>query len=278
MKKYKAHRKDGIPILPGEAIIPIVKELEEGKLQVIGTGFYITRYGLFVTAKHVFEKIIDTKEGREQRWFVPHLGAEDKIYLRRIKGISYSLSCDIAVGQADNYCDKYPNNPLMNLIPTLSTRVPNIGDDVCTYGYPENKLMDFIDKTANREIVSDYYEGKFLRHTFPPENPKYNHPYYETSIHVKNAASGGPVFHNGKIIGINSSGLDYLAEDGTIKGHSFIIPIAELMNVETKLDHLPNTSFEYQQIPENKRMGIIKIIELVMYNHVMFNNKMFSNE
>ncbi|WP_447968468.1 hypothetical protein [Nitrospira sp. M1] len=53
----KAMTKDGFEVEPQTVIFPILKELEEGKNQMIGTGFFITKIGHFVTAKHVIEDI-----------------------------------------------------------------------------------------------------------------------------------------------------------------------------------------------------------------------------
>ncbi len=52
--KSRAFDGGGKNIDPGAAVIPIMKELERGRLAIIGTGFYISRYGLFLTAAHVF--------------------------------------------------------------------------------------------------------------------------------------------------------------------------------------------------------------------------------
>ena len=56
-----ARTGDGRPINPGVGVIPIMKEVTRGKLAIIGTGFYVARYGLFLTAQHVLEDLVDWK-------------------------------------------------------------------------------------------------------------------------------------------------------------------------------------------------------------------------
>ena len=50
---HLARLGDGKEISATTGVVPILVELDKGKLQVIGTGFYITRYGLLLTARHV---------------------------------------------------------------------------------------------------------------------------------------------------------------------------------------------------------------------------------
>ena len=55
--KYVAIDKNKKIIDPLTGVVPIIKEYEKGILQTIGTGFYISRYGI-VIAKHVIEGLI----------------------------------------------------------------------------------------------------------------------------------------------------------------------------------------------------------------------------
>ncbi len=46
---------------PKKAIFPILKHEENGNIKFLGTGFFVTRLGFFVSAKHVFEDVLDIK-------------------------------------------------------------------------------------------------------------------------------------------------------------------------------------------------------------------------
>lgn len=59
-------------------LILIMKEIEEDKYAVIG-GFYITRYGVFMTSAHVLDELVDRKEQKiaRSRSFGCHPASED---------------------------------------------------------------------------------------------------------------------------------------------------------------------------------------------------------
>jgi hypothetical protein len=63
--------------------------------------FSFARYGLFATAKHVLDELVDCDAGVLKTGFIfqddpPHL------IIRRIVGVSLSDTADVAIGQADN--------------------------------------------------------------------------------------------------------------------------------------------------------------------------------
>ena len=62
--KIDAVDGDGNVIEPNKAIFPIIKENSHGDFYLIGTGFFITNSGIFVTAKHVLLDVID-KNGEQ---------------------------------------------------------------------------------------------------------------------------------------------------------------------------------------------------------------------
>ncbi len=66
-KGHRALRGDGREISATQGVVPILRELEKGQTHVMGTGFYITRYGLFLTARHVFDHIIEADEHKRDR-------------------------------------------------------------------------------------------------------------------------------------------------------------------------------------------------------------------
>ena len=159
-----ARTGDGRPINPGVGVIPIMKEVARGKLEIIGTGFYVTRYGLFLTTRHVLEDLVDWKTQVVGVGYVCHLPDDHTVHLRRILRVSLLQPADLAIGQADNFLGKYPDNPLMNLRATLTTEIPAVGERLITYAYPENEVLDFTRKDHTPVIAADYFEGSFLRY------------------------------------------------------------------------------------------------------------------
>lgn len=262
--------KDGKQIEPGSGIVPIMKEIERGKLSIIGTGFYITRYGLLLSAKHVLEELVDYQGHTILPSFVCHLAGDDAIHLRRLCSITVMDQRDLAVAQADNYIERFPQSPLMNLHGRLSLEIPQVGADLFTFAYPENEILDFAQPESIPSIKADFYEGRFLKYVTDSEHTYIPYPHYETSIQIRNGASGGPVFANGRIIGVNCRGWDFgLAEDDP-ENLSYIIPIKELLPAEVKLVQLPEQSWEYKQIPDSQRNKALTVAELARLGHIEF--------
>jgi Trypsin-like peptidase domain len=253
---------DGKQIEPGTGVTPIMKEIERGKLSIIGTGFYITRYGLFLSAKHVLEDLVDYQRKTILPSFVCHFAGEDEVHLRRIRSISMMNKVDLAVAQADNYMEKFPQSPLMNLRGKLTLEVPQVGSTLVTFAYPENKTLDFTQSETIPAIKADFYEGQFLKYVMNSEHPFIPYPHYETSIQIKSGASGGPVFANGRIVGVNCRGWDFGEAEDEGNSLSYVIPIRELLSAEIELVQLPEISWEYKQIPDNQRNKALTVAEL----------------
>ncbi|MDQ3652661.1 MAG: serine protease [Acidobacteriota bacterium] len=251
-----------------------MKEIEKGKLSIIGTGFYISRYGLFLTAKHVLEELVDYQRRTILRSFICHLEDDDedvgKVYLRTIRYISLMNEVDLAVAQANNYNEEFPQSPLANLRATLTTEVPQIGSSLVTFAYPENKILDFTQSETTPEIKADFYEGLFLKHVTNSEHPFIPYPHYETSIQIKHGASGGPVFANGRVIGVNCRGWDFGEAEDDKNSLSYIIPVRELLSAQIDLVQLPEISWEYNQIPDSQRNKALTVAELVRFGHIEF--------
>lgn len=255
---------DGKPINPADGVIPIMKEIDKGKLSIIGTGFYLTRYGLFLTSEHVLSDLVC--DNKVLTGYVCHRDSDNELHFRRILAVNLYKKADLAIGQADNFMEKFPNGPLMNMRGMLSTEIPNQNEKLITYAYPENKIMDFTQSDNIPVVSSDYYEGVFLRHVTKSEHPFMEYPHFETSIHIKSGDSGGPVFYRGRIIGVNCRGWDFGdADDDHL---SYIVPICESLPLAVGHLQIPEISWEYKQIPTNRRTAKLTVEELMNYGHI----------
>ena len=270
--KHKALNGDGKEINPRDAVVPIFKEIGKGKLIVIGTGFYITRYGLFLTAKHVLDELFLEKKKSIGIAYICHRASEDEVHLRRILSVNLLESVDLAMGQADTYEIKYPNDPLANYRCELSMHIPSEGEEVVTYAYPENEVLDFTNDNENPAVHCDFYEGKFLRYLEENERPFIPYPHYETTIQVKSGASGGPVFNRGKVIGVNCRGWDF-GDDVEVNEHlSSIVPIKGVLDMVLGHIKVPKVSWEFSQIPKSRDPASLSMIDLVNYGHVLLSD------
>ena len=255
---------------PGEVVVPILQEVGFRRLKVVGTGFYITRYGLVATAKHVIQEMI-ARDGRTLLpGVVPHLGPENRMFMRTIRQAYLLNDADVAVVQADNFLDGYPNDALMNLRPRLSLNVPAPGERIATYAYPENAILDFNIEGHAPEISGDYFAGGFLRFVSPPEHPFLRFPYFESTVELRSGASGGPAFDSsGRIFAINCRGWDFRGAEHERGDYlSYLVPIAHLLDLEIDPFMVPSNSWEAAQIPVARRGHSLTIRELARYRHL----------
>ena len=268
----KAFKGDGTPIHPGDGIVPILKEIGQKRLSIVGTGFYITRYGLFMTASHVLDELVNENDESIARGLIVHLAEDNKVHFRNIFCYHRYKKADLAIGHADNYKEQYPTNPLQNLRGTLSGNLPKVGTKVITYAYPENKPLDFTNMAEAGTIRGDYFQGQLLRYVSKPENPSMPCGYFETSIEIRSGASGGPVFDDkGKIIGVNCRGWDFRGGEEEGNHLSYVIPIIEALPIEISHLRLPENSWEQKQIPSEVQGKPISFLQLVKYGHIKFN-------
>lgn len=259
----------GKPVHPAKGSFPILHPKGNRRLAVVGTGFWITSYGLFVTAAHVVDEFI--ADDRLTTAFALHLASETTIHLRKITCVARLNAVDLAICQANNYLEKYPNDPLMNLRVRLTTTAPKVGSKLVTYAYPQNGTLDLSDSNDPPELRGDRFEGKFLREVESSERPFIPYPHFETSIEVKSGASGGPVFDDqGRVVGVNCRGWDFAGSEFEGENLSSIVPIAEAMQAEIMLNQLPANSWEAFQVPVGRRDKPITFAELVVYRHIAF--------
>lgn len=256
---------------PMSGVVPIIKEKEQGILQTIGTGFYLTRYGLVVTAGHVIKDLAIKDNSGLTVCFVCHPLDPNNVNLRKIITATYMKDYDVGILQVDNYCKKVPNNPLQNLKVRISPTIPMKGDKVVTYAFPENEVMYFKDNSTKRIIKGDFYEGNFLRYVEKSENPNIPYPHFETSIKLKSGASGGPVFCNGNVIGVNCRSMEFLAENNSEKEYlSYIVPITVILPMKIKLLQLPKISWEFNQLTEEQRNAELSVEQLINAKHIEY--------
>jgi hypothetical protein len=263
-----AQRGDGEVIHPGEGSIPILRELEPGCLKIVGTGFYISRYGLVVTAKHVVEALQETSSTLGPA-VVAHLVGKDGLHWRDVKRAHLLKGADVAVLQVDNFMQEYPGNPLENLRCTLSLRMPQPGDSLITYAYPENGVLD-VRSGGVPTITGDYFPGRFQRLTPPTDYPGLPFLSFESTIDLKGGASGGPVFDSdGRVVAINCRGFDFRGGEFEGQPLSWLVPIPYLLELKVDTFMVPAISWEHAQMPSHRVGKPATITQLVQYGHVL---------
>lgn len=204
---YEARTGYNVPINPMRVVFPIVSYDSSERIQLIGTGFFITTNGLFVTARHVLLDALDQK-GRQKYPIALFQFLDDNVYIPRpIVSCVYHSIADVTVGVAASV--KWQGSPLKNPILGLTLVPPNINARVATYAYPKHKNVLGEDGRQILALAPTFYDGDLVAY-FPKgrDSVLLPGPCYQTSITVHGGASGGPVFdQNGEVFGINSTGI-----------------------------------------------------------------------
>jgi hypothetical protein len=189
-------------------IFPIVKQVEGGDIQLIGTGFFIAGNGVFATAKHVLFDVLDDNGQQTFPIGIFHFFPDDQFIIRPVLRCSHNTIADVAIGVAapatHNETGEFLSNPTL----ILTTEVPAVGDLVTTYAYPNTK----IERVGTKQVLNfipDFYEGRLEEmHLEGRDASMLPGPCYRTSIFMHGGASGGPVVdQRGRVFGINSTGF-----------------------------------------------------------------------
>jgi hypothetical protein len=126
-KPYTAHTLDGRLFFDAAAMFPIWIEEIDARPRLIGTGFFVTRFGHFLTAKHVLMEIHE----RQRPGFMFHmLDDNQNALLRYIDTPSPHQASDVALGTL-----KHPAGHVFNSVPRLTTECPVVGEQVLTVAH-----------------------------------------------------------------------------------------------------------------------------------------------
>ena len=240
---------------PKEAIFPILKHEENGDVKFIGTGFFVTTLGFFISARHVFKDILDDKGNVKGSLSIIQFCDNFKFYFRPVIGFVLHDVADVAIGVCVPMKHKVTGEPLFNKVLTLSMSLPNVGENVWTYAYPGTTV-------TQSEKIEIKYNAKFyagiIKEYHPNGRDKVILPFpcFRTSIVLHGGSSGGPVFgENRKVIGINSTGFD---SDTGILDISYISRIHDALDLK-----IQNVVMQNESEPSN-----LSLRDLIKINHV----------
>lgn len=196
---------DGDPGSPDEVIFPIVSQRTDGTFVPIGTGFFISNNGLFVTAAHVVREVLDSSNQSTAPFGILRRNSEGSLVLRPILRTVHHPTADVAVGFAAPLLSQVTGQALPNALLILAREPPRVGDAVHTYAFPRTRIEPGQPQWLH--LFPGAHKGSITQH-FPEgrDSVILKDPCYETSMVIHAGASGGPVFTSeGLVFAINST-------------------------------------------------------------------------
>ena len=190
------------------AVCAVVRQYADKKtIELVGTGFFVAKGGIFITARHVLNTALDDDPrgpfGLGIIQFIPNSGFVE----RPVRRCIVSNAADIGFGIAAEMTSP-TRGKLENPVLRLSTRDPKVGEPVFTYAYPDT-VMVHREKLTELHLNPHFYEGKIEEH-FPDKRDAsiLTWPCFQTSMHLNGGSSGGPAFDStGAVFGINTASM-----------------------------------------------------------------------
>ncbi len=247
--KYVAVTKNCKIRPPNEVIFPILKQMEDDSWRLIGTGFFITKHGIFLTAKHVLRDVLDSYTNEQTHPIVAMLFTSATTYqIRRVTKGFLNVPGDIAAGVITNTDES--GKLLGNGFYGLNRKPLLKGQEVHTYAYPKT-----IHNKNKINFHGNYYDG-IIDEYLPTGRDCSMLPNacYQTSMQILPGASGAPVFNSsGNVIGINSSSFN----DSTPPYVSFISCITDAFGIVFEGITLPCGYREYCTLEDLCNLGYV---------------------
>nr|BFD68756.1 hypothetical protein HAGR004_37780 [Bdellovibrio sp. HAGR004] len=173
----------------------------------LGTGFFISKFGIFLTAKHVLEKHMQYQNGKGlEAWVV----IDGQNFTCPIRDIQLHPTADLAVGYiAPPYKDGKPAKEFAISLCKISSDKIKANDAVYSYGYPRT-ILKHDENDADTVVIDmkpDYYTGNILEY-HPTGVSICRWPIYRHSMPTASGMSGGPLLHktSNTVVGINCTG------------------------------------------------------------------------
>ena len=200
--------------------------------RVIGTGFFIAKPGIFLTARHCLYRDEDMQEGWEDLTATCHCAVGLRSY-------AVGRDTDIAIGQLDfGDCPECINHRVFQLCtwdPEPREKMIHWGcsdsdiDLLSTYTLADGRVHD---KLTGRAVYNQHH-GHFEE--FHPKGVGLaNWPCYRTTAEFKSGDSGGPVTNGiGRVCAVNSSS----SEGG---GYSTSTLVRDIMDTNLPRNFLVN--------------------------------------
>jgi S1-C subfamily serine protease len=195
-----------------------------------GTTFFLNGLGIFVTARHVF-----TNELKDDiDIFVLQNLSTKQFVARKVTHLSIHPTADIAIGQLGAALDPMTAAPVnFETAPNcrVSFAILKNGTELSGFGYSktgkaiDGNLTTFtFNGTWAKGTIEDFHQNGFSM---------LENSCYQTNMEMNSGCSGGPVFSDGCVVGINSTSFDKTDDTSPL---SFITPIAYVLPLQVDIN------------------------------------------
>lgn len=192
---------------------PLLTHDAVGAWRLIGTGFYVSGDGLFVTAKHVIEDVLD---GDQQvlPLAIMHLRCESGLFgpqeylMRPVMQCWLGDNADVALGATAHTTNRATGGVLSHWSWPMSWTTPAIGEAAATYAFPNHSIT----QTESGQLFRfrpDLYRGRIQEVGDFRDRVLVPYPYMHVNFRIHHAASGGPVVGaKGGVVGVSCRFMD----------------------------------------------------------------------
>jgi hypothetical protein len=185
---------------------PILTHDPLGVWELVGTGFYVSGDGLFVTARHVVDHVL--RAGKQIAPLVivhPHsdtglFGPSDVLF-RPIVQCWLGDQADVALGVAATFTNNQTGELLRHWSWPLSWSTPAAGARVGTYAFPRHQMSPDAQSVI---FQPELYRGTVKSTGEFRDRTMVSFPYIEVDCRIHGAASGGPIaLQAGRVVAVN---------------------------------------------------------------------------
>lgn len=223
--KYGFRTGAGRPVETCPAIFPIFKRPvgSEDPWEGVGTGFFVTDFGLFLTATHVLEDLDPERE----EMIVLHAYPEERAYnprpvirgyARRGTDVAAGLVMPLATGSGDR---------VWNVFMAVCAETPAVNDVVFSFGFPFTLVVPNAAPDLHFVALEPFWTDGIVQQHFRDGRDRVMQPgcCFETDLESYGGSSGAPVMdRHGRAFGVISSSFD----DGR---PTYVSPIAEILEL-----------------------------------------------
>jgi Trypsin-like peptidase domain len=209
-----------------ETVFPIVTyNPKTEKWKCLGTGFFINPVGGFITAKHL---LFDEGKMMEPTLLGIQKISEKEYHVREINTLSAHNNSDMMIGLLGKRRKDYKGiEPELSKYSVIDFETLKIEDEIYTYSFPNTTSIELNEQDEEFTFKGTYSRGKIIDY-HQSGTSRLKNRCFQTNMKIDGGASGGPVFKNGYIVGINSTSFNLLDGGEPI---SFITPIDYILDL-----------------------------------------------